>query len=1123
MAVESLTKEQKIAINHDSGNILISASAGSGKTHVMIERLIKLITSKKTEVKRVLAVTFTDLAAGEMKEKLRKALIDQINKSKDESLMSQLNDIGCADICTIDSFCARLIRTYFYQVGLVPDFKVLAEGQDVAIKRECIDQVFNKLYQDKEEWFLALTNRHKSNRTDDELKKFILVMHSKCFANSDSAYYQKLLDKFYTAQGYRSLISLFKQEIDKELDVLIDFVGEAHRVFVNANDSKIDERCVQFLNDITRFREDSDIYSAKKYADYKISFNCGKKLPEITKAKAIISRAKDIFTKIISTICTGFTDLETDEKKALRQAEHLGWLYQLTFKFDQAYKDAKKQEKGLDFTDLERYAEQILQDEKVREEIKNRYDYIFVDEYQDVNDVQENLISLLANDNVFMVGDAKQSIYGFRGCKPKAFIEKYNHMKRTGETTVELNHNFRSCQNVIDLVNRIFNFSMTENSFGMSYEKTSQLQAGGTYPSHACGRVQLHSIKMPSRQEKEIEQPRVYNILDEIKKKDVEKESHTANLLASIIREELRKDYFDAKKGEYLPVRFKDITILTRNRANAYVKDVVRGLKGCGIPVKSVVQDNALDSPEIKMMIEVVKLIDNFSCDIPLATTLKSPIGNFTDEELAKIVLNYKDNVKEKAKKTDTFYNAFIYCVQNLDDQVSLKAKAFYEYFSNIRRLAQFMGAHGILNKLVIDKDIEQYLYASTGGESKVNRLHVFISQAKTPEKTLSIKEFLLKIKRNYEAFSISENKDEDAVTVMTMHSSKGLEFPVVIVCGLEKSMNGRKEDDVLFDQELGFALDDYDDKNKIVRQTPFKAIFRQRLATQTVKEELRLLYVALTRATYSLHITFTQSADKRSSVFMGASKFIDYIPSDIEVATYDYQDLEGQKVVVEPKKVLVGKVDEQKKKDMLDKFSYQYPYLLDTILPLKNSVTKATHTQDEDTPLTHVLLTEECPDIEKGIIAHKIMEHLDFSKRENYLEQVDQMILKGIITLEQKQKVNLDRIGRALTSKAFDGIDKMTLLREKQFIVQIPANQVFDTQSTENVLLQGVIDLLAYKDNEAIIVDYKYSSLEQNSLLRKYKQQLDLYEYALYTATGIKTTKKVLINLFTGDNVIVD
>lgn len=1119
MAVESLTEEQKTAINHESGNILISASAGSGKTHVMIERLIKLITSKKTEVKRVLAVTFTDLAAGEMKEKLRKALIDQINKSKDESLIPQLNDIGCADICTIDSFCARLIRTYFYQVGLAPDFKVLAEGQDVAIKRECIDQVFNKLYQDKEEWFLRLTNRHKASRNDDELKKFILVMHSKCFANSDSRYYQKLLEKFYTAQGYRSLISSFKQEIDKELDVLIDFADEAHRVFVNANDAKIDERCVQFLNDMTDFRNDSDIYSAKKYEDYKISFNCGKKLPEITDAKAVLSRAKDIFVNIISTICKGFTDVETDEKKALRQAEHLGWLYQLTFKFDQAYTDAKKQEKGLDFTDLERYAEQILLDESVREEVKNRYDFIFVDEYQDVNDVQENLISLLANDNVFMVGDAKQSIYGFRGCKPKAFIQKFNQMQKTGEKTVQLNHNFRSCQNVIDLVNRIFNFSMTENSFGMSYEKTSQLKAGGTYPEHACGRVQLHSIKMPSRQEKEPEQPRVYNILDEIKKKGVEKENHTANLLTSIIRDELGKDYYDVKKGEYLPVRFKDITILTRSRANAYVKEVVKGLKGCGIPVKSVVKDNVLDSPEIKMMIEVIKLIDNFSCDIPLATTLKSPIGNFSDEELARIVLNYKDSTS----KTDTFHNAFMYCVKNLDDQVSLKAKAFYEYFSNIRRLAQFMGAHGILEKLVVDKDIEQYLYASTGGESKVNRLHVFIGQAKTPEKTLSIKEFLLKIKRNQEAFEISENKDEDAVTVMTMHSSKGLEFPVVIVCGLEKSMNGRKEDDVLFDQELGFALDDYDDKNKIIRQTPFKAIFRQRLATQKVKEELRLFYVALTRATYSLHITFTQSADKRSSVFMGASKFIDYIPSDIEVTTYDYQDLEGQKEAVEPKKVLVGKVDEQKKKDMLDKFSYQYPHLLDTVLPLKNSVTKATHGQDEDTPLTHVVLTEECPDIEKGIIAHKIMEHLDFSKRENYLEQVDQMVLKGIITLEQKQKVNLDRIGKALSSKAFDGIEKMNLLREKQFIVQIPANQVFDTESTENVLLQGVIDLLAYKDNEAIIVDYKYSSLEQSSLLRKYKQQLDLYEYALFTATGIKTTKKVLINLFTGDNVIVD
>ena len=580
----------------------------------------------------------------------------------------------------------------------------------------------------------------------------------------------------------------------------------------------------------------------------------------------------------------------------------------------------------------------------------------------------------------------------------------------------------------------------------------------------------------------------------------------------------MTKDYFDVALGEYAPVRFKDITVLTRSRDNAYVKEIVKGLKGYGIPVKSAVKDNVLDSPEIKMMVEVVKLIDNFNNDIPLATTLKSPIGNFTDEELAKIVLNYKDSGGE-----GRFYNAFMYCAENLSDEVSKKAKAFYQYFTSVRKLAQFMGAHDILSKLVVDKDIEQYFYASAGGESKVARLHAFISQAKTVEKTLSIKEFLLKITKNAQAFEISENKDEDAVTIMTMHSSKGLEFPVVIVCGLEKSMMGGGNDEILFDQELGFALSDYDDEKKVVKNTPFKAIFKQRLASQKVKEELRLLYVALTRATNSLHLTFTQSADKRSNVFMGASKFIDYLPSNIEVTQHDYQDLEGKWLHNEPKKVLVGSVDQDKKKDMQEKFSYKYPHLLDTILPLKNSVTKATFTQAEETPLTHVLIDEECPDIQKGITAHKIMEHLDFTRRFDYLSQIKGMVDKGIISQEEVDRLNLDRIRMALSSPAFNDVEKMNLMREKQFIVQIPANQVFDTSSTENVLLQGVVDLLAYKGEQAVIVDYKYSSLDSNSLLIKYKKQLDLYEYALKAATGIKTTKKVLINLFTGDNVIID
>ena len=294
--------------------------------------------------------------------------------------------------------------------------------------------------------------------------------------------------------------------------------------------------------------------------------------------------------------------------------------------------------------------------------------------------------------------------------------------------------------------------------------------------------------------------------------------------------------------------------------------------------------------------------------------------------------------------------------------------------------------------------------------------------------------------------------------------------------------------------------------------------VLRNRMRDNRLKEELRLFYVALTRASYSLHLMFSGSKDTRSKVFSGAKKFLDYLPSDIELTEHELEDLAPRANTVEVKKVLIGKADQNLVEKMRADFAYSYPFEQDTTLPLKNSVTKATRQTTEDTPLVHVLFEGEGPDVEKGTIAHKILELLDFCNRQEFYSQVQTMIESGKLSAEQVKKVDLSRLERVVNSPMLDSLKGMTLYREKDFIVSLPAREVFNLDSKEEIVIQGIIDLLAVSNDGAIIIDYKYSSLDSKSLKAKYKKQLDLYSFALERATNIKTLKKVLINLFTGD-----
>ncbi len=1113
-----LTFEQRQAIEHKNGNILISASAGSGKTHTMIERAVRLILEENVDVNQILAVTFTESAAFDMKEKLKKALS---NCKKDvKRLYNQIALIPTSDISTLHSFCARLIRSYFFEVGLSPDFSIMDEVSSKAMKEECVQKAFKEFYDSESQWFYTIVDRHASSRTDKSLKELVLSAYNFCDSEQNP---QQIMDKFldvYSQENLEELLYQYKIDLDSQIKLLIKDVKYAYSTLKkDAGVKKGAEFALFFLTDLQIMLEAQDVYVVKKPMEsLRARFSFERKLTEEQEqAKELVKTSREKLKKIISRFDKNLSlNKEQERLQVNTLREHTQYFVNILKRFSQIYANEKREENCLDFNDLEHFALQILQNKDIRESVKKKYKHIFVDEYQDINGVQESIISLLENDNLYMVGDVKQSIYGFRGCRPEFFSNKYETMQKEGKKVLSLNHNFRSAQEVINMVNKIFCYSMTKEAFGFDYKGSAELVSGGIYPKDKIGRARLHLLEKQS-QLTQAESPRIYNILEEIKKPEQIKENHVVSLLTEIINEELGKTYYDIKEKREKQVGYNDIAILTRNKHNGYVQNLVKGLNQHGISVISSVKENICDFAEIKMIINALKLVDCFEQDIALASTMLSPIGNFAEEDLARIVSEYVDTESAKENKDWSFLDAYNYYIKSVDTELAERLIDFNNYIENLSFSACFLGAYGTINKLIRDNDIESYLYAQNDGNKKVQRLNRLIQATLDGEKKLTLNEFLNKVEISPDAFTISYNQDEESVKMMTIHASKGLEFPVVIVCGLERTM-ADDDDDLLFSRKYGFAFKYYDDEKRIKKDTLLRGVIKEEMQRERVREELRLFYVATTRATYSLHLTYEGKHNKREEIFSGAEKFIDYVPNIVNTTEHTIDEFKFTEVKSQSRKILISQAEEDVKEKMQKQFAFEYPFLVDTTLPLKLSVTKVMNADEKN--LVHLIFDEPMPDKERGIIAHKIMENFDFNCKFNLYEQIRQMIDKGVLNQEQVDKVNIGRIQNAINSGVFDCVKSTNLYREKVFLMQVEAKKVLKTTSNESVVIQGVIDLLSIKDEDAIVIDYKYSSLDRESLKKQYHMQLELYADAVHRVIDKNIKKMIIVNLFTGETI---
>lgn len=1139
--LDKFTSEQRDAILAQ-GQTIVSASAGSGKTTVMIEKIIRFIKDGG-DVNDVLAVTFTKKASSQMKEKLRKALIksihaDETSVTERKRLKKQLECVPTADISTIHSFCARLIRTHFYTLGIDNTFRIIngddAEGR--TLRNEAIERWLEEGYKEKNASFNHLISVYWRKKSDVQLREILLTAHKKLMNRDDyEAYLQRSCE--YTPSTFdvvckdlhNVLVSRVEYYLNAIEDMRIYFEAQTHC----PSQLEICQALIAFLETLLQTKT---IFEAKQIEKPVLKQNRanGKMTEEDLRRKDALTAWKDkLFTSVYKELLDNIKDEETEKANFMRSAQTASALAQALSRFDELYTALKAEKNVLDYNDLEHVSLKLLQNEEVVKELREKYRRVFVDEYQDVSPVQEAILSKVAGEEVFLVGDVKQSIYGFRGSKSKFFVEKRKAFKDGGKNDLIMRKNFRSADVVLDAVNRQFVLAMTPNACNIDYAREAVMEKGGLYPKDE-GRVQVHFLP---KEKKERQHPRLYSVKENEKKTETESRL-PAKLLKDIILQERRKTYYDTETKTYRPVRYADIAVLTRNMSGKELAETITSLSDEGIPVTTTASVNVCEYGEIKTLIDILSLIDNACQDIPLCSALLSTMGNLTVDDLTCIRLTYPT----RRDKEVLFREACKLYAEEKQDYLAIKLRSFYVYFEELRTLSSVYTAGEILTKIITDTRMEARLLSRDNSEACLRRINRFIEETYA-EKPMSVHAFLAHLKNvNYEIL-YSENGGEDSVKVMTMHSSKGLEYPVVILNDLSAGFKGADNDEVLLEEEYGVAPNAFNETAMTKSSTLLRLLCRIKHQESSVLDELNLYYVALTRAKFSLHVIFKEPA--LISDVRYAKSFADFTDFSIW-ENYVVEDI----LLDEPKQertVFAFNPDEEKAQAIRRAFTWEYAHTGAENLPVKSSASQLlSHTpylvpEDSSEPAEQGL--DDKTSVQTGLAYHAFLERTDFSalytdngKRISN-EDLRDWISSRLETYAKGEEaewsclLDAEKLERILSNPIFGRLQGKRLYKEQKFLVSLPvsetyaryANEVLEKiDEKEEMIFQGAIDLLAIGDGEAWIIDYKDSVKSAEGLLKTYTPQLELYRMAVAKITKMPKEKVrcFIVNLHRGFQV---
>ena len=899
------TTEQYSAITAGTSNLLVAAAAGAGKTAVLVERISRKVTdsSNPVDIDKLLVVTFTKAAASQMRERLGKA-INKLLEDQPESkiLQRQLTLLGKASITTIHSFCLEVIQSNFHSVDLDPGFRIADETEALLLKLEALEELFEQRYEEEsyDESFFKLLNSFSGSRDDKGLQDIVLRVYNfiqshpwpmEWMRNSAQALNLESCTDFGTTPYAKILKDNMRLELSSfyaQLQEALDIVNIAEGLMPYNEAFTQDLSNIQLL--LKHCSEAStwdELFHAFQSIDFITLKRCGKEVDKVKQelVKGIRDHIKKRLKTLIDTVV--YADSEGITRELTTLYPLFDCLHRLVHDFEEVYKGKKKQKGLIDFNDLEHYCLKILTSKAEDGSVvsseaalayRTRFEEIYIDEYQDSNEVQEvilNMISKVSMDkpNIFMVGDIKQSIYRFRQAKPELFKTKYDtYFSKEGSSMrkILLNKNFRSRKEILDATNFVFRLLMNDTVGELDYNDNEALNLGATYQEileqsmEAGGPIELNIIDMGSTieapvYEEENEDEEAATQLEEQEDMDTVRceAVAAADKIKSLLyykRENPFAVYDEAEQG-YRPLKYSDIVILMRSTKN-WVDVFVEELTKRDIPVYADTGSGYLKTTEISTMTALLQLIDNPIQDIPLLAVLRSPIGGFSSEELIDIRITDKEAYLFEAMQK----------LADKEEEASAKCSTFLSKLEHWRSKAVQLSTAELIWYLYHDTGYFSYASAMPGGLQRQANLKLLFEKARQFEETslkglFNFVNFIDKLKGSSGDMGGAKILGENAnvVRIMSIHKSKGLEFPVVILAGTGKGFNLMDMNkSILLHQDLGFGPDFVDYEKRISYATVAKQALRYKIKLESLSEEMRILYVAFTRAKEKLIILGT-------------------------------------------------------------------------------------------------------------------------------------------------------------------------------------------------------------------------------------------------------------------------
>ena len=881
------TAEQQRVIKLHGKNLLVSAAAGSGKTAVLTERIVQMISDEKkpVDIDRLLVVTFTNAAAAEMRERISLAIAKRLEEEpENEHLQKQATLIHNAQITTIDSFCMFVIRNNFNDIGLDPGFRVADEGELKLLGQDVMKELLEEKFAQKDKRFLHCVEYFSTGNQDKAIEEHILKLYQ--FAESNpwpkewlkarrEDYQIESVEKLDEADFIRYAMEQVRQRTQdciEKLRVCLAICEQPDGPYMYGALLEQETEQIEKLLSVEKYKDGYALYQGVSFGRLP-----SKKDDSVTPAKrTLVQEIRKEVKENIKSICVKYFPASPEVVAEYMQGScaAVQVLVDLTMEYAQALEKKKRDENILDFSDMEHLALSILVKPKEGEEggyepTKTALDYrdyfeeILIDEYQDSNPVQEMLLESVSGEgqgiyNRFMVGDVKQSIYKFRLARPEIFMEKYEAyageaVQETKER-IDLHKNFRSRREVLDSVNFIFAQIMGKKLGGVAYDEEAALYPGAVYPEQEeqVNATELLLIKKEEKEEKEEK-----DAADEgsnIKQTDRQREA-----LAAAKRIKELVGHFkvtDKETGKLRLARYQDIVILLRTNAG-WDEDFKSVLKEEGIPSHVASKTGYFGAKEIQIVLQLLRILDNPMQDIPLFGVMKSYFGGFTDEEVAKI------RALAKEKKKGLYFCLKEYA-EETKDELQKKVENFLYFLDCYRDKTIYMPIHELLQDIVTTTGYLHYVSALPGGEQRKANVQILLEKASAFEQTsyyglfhfVRYIEQLEKYDVDYgEANILDENAD--VVRIMSIHKSKGLEFPICFVCGLAKKfnmqdLNGR----MIADVDMGIGVDYVDVEQRLQSKTVRKNVIAEKMRLDNLGEELRVLYVALTRAKEKLIMT---------------------------------------------------------------------------------------------------------------------------------------------------------------------------------------------------------------------------------------------------------------------------